>query len=506
MMVLVLALGLAAPPRNILYREALDLLYDGSTDTALSQLGALAAASPDDPLGAYLEALGLAWKVEQRPESTALDKELLRRVDHAIAVADERLREDPVDARALLARGGAHGVRSRLHLFRVQKREAADAAVRMRRDLLRLLELDPGNKDALFGLGLYDYYADVLPRLAKVVRFLARIPGGDRERGLARIEEGKGSWLHGAEAQVQLYIIYAFYEEKPDRALEEIVDLRKRFPGSPLWGLQLAEHERDRLGLYARSAAVAREVLEARERQAPNYAGVVAAMARLSLGESLLLDLRLAEARRALLEVKDGVPEAPWLAPKAHLLLGRSLELEGDRDGALVHYRLAAAAPDRELRRRARTAVASPIPAAEVRAAHPVAEARRLRESGRTRESAEAYREALAAWPDCQEAALRVAEEEMRRGHAGLAREALQRLASRERTSPPWVRVWSVLLLARLHDLAGEREAAVNAYKEVFEAPWGQAELREAAAAGLQRPYAAEGASRGGAHRFDHSR
>ena len=122
---------------------------------------------------------------------------------------------------------------SRLHLLRAERADAARAAVRMREDLLKVREADPACVDALFGLGLYDYYADVLPRLAKVLRFLARMPGGDRERGLARIESaGDGSLFHDDEVQAQLWD-HAFYEKSPDRALAEVRGMRRRH-GWPL--------------------------------------------------------------------------------------------------------------------------------------------------------------------------------------------------------------------------------------------------------------------------------
>src|SRR4029079_10561678 len=139
-------------------------------------------------------------------------------------------------------------------------------------------------------------------RLVKVLRFLAHMPGGNRERGLGMIEEaGQGPSLHWTEAHAQLYEIYAFYEKKPDRALEEIKELRRRYPGWPLWGLKLAEHLRDRLGLYAESAEAARAVALAEEkRHAAQPVGAAAVLSRLSWAESLRRDLQFAEARRAL--------------------------------------------------------------------------------------------------------------------------------------------------------------------------------------------------------------
>lgn len=479
----------STPAGEAALREALELVYDGGTDGGLARLEALAAAAPQDPLPAYFSALALCWKIEQQGESGALDRELVRRADTAVALADARLREDPRDARALLARAGGWGAKGRLQLFRRDKRESARSAVRMRRDLLALLALEPDNLEASFGLGLYDYYADVLPKLLRLLSFLAGIPGGDRQRGLARIEHAKQARLHDTEARAQLYEIYAFYENLPDRAHEEMLVLRRRHPGSPLWALKLAEHERERMGLYAESAEVARAILAAVERGDPNYAPVVGVLARLALGESLLLDLRLAEARRVLLAVKDASPEFPRLALRARLLLGRSLELEGDIDGARAHYRLAAEGPDRQLGREAQRALQNPLPAAAARGLGFIAEARRLREMRRPREAADAYRRALAVSPDNAEAALGSAEDDLERGRVEPARKALEKLGELRAPDPPWLRPWAWLLLARAHDLGGERAAAVKAYKRVWEAPLGREELRRAASAGLEAPY-----------------
>ena len=492
MSALLLAAALAAAPASdAAYRDALRLVYAGQTEGALLRLSRLAAGPPPDPMGLALEGLALAWKVEQRPDSQALDKQLLRLLDQCVELADARLRADPGDDRALLARGAAHGVRSRLHLFRAQKREAANAAVKMREDLGELLRREPDNGDAEFGLGLYDYYADVLPRMTKLLRFLAGIPGGDRERGLERIRSAeKTAVFYRNEATYQLFVIDADYEKEPERALERIAFLRRRFPGSPLWALLLARHERDRLGLYPESAGVAREVLAACERGEPGYGPAVAAMARVSQGESLLLDLRLGEGRRVLLPVKDGIPEAAWVGPTARLLLGRCLELEGDRDAALAHYRAAAGGPDRGVRRQAREALAEPLPAAEVKATHFLAEGRRLREAGSPGRAGEAFRRALQAWPDCREASLRVAEAEIARGERGEELEhVLDGLARNEDPQPPWLRAWARLLLGRLRDLRGERGAAVKQYEMVFKAPSGLEELRRLAAEGLDRPF-----------------
>ncbi len=182
----------------------------------------------------------------------------------------------------------------------------------MRDDLLAARAQDADDADVQFGLGLYDYYVDVLPRLQRLLRFLSRLPGGDRARGLEAIEDAaRASTLHGVEARVQLYEIHAFYEEDPDAAAADMEELVHRYPGWPLWGLKLAEHLRDRLGAYAESEAEARRMLRAGGGTAAEPGAAALALARLSLGESLLLDLRPEEARRVLLPLQEESPACP---------------------------------------------------------------------------------------------------------------------------------------------------------------------------------------------------
>jgi len=239
-------------------------------------------------------------------------------------------------------------------------------------------------------------------------------------------------------------------------------------------------------------------VLATEEHGAGGAVRAAALLARVSLGESLLLDLRLDEARRVLLPARED-RALPAAGQRARLLLGRALELEGDRDGARGHYERAEAGGDRERRRQAHAALAHPLPAEEVRAFHLIAEARRARERGLAAKAADAYRQALRYAPRSQEAALRVAEDDLDHGRGHSAREAVEDLLRERAPEPPWVRPWSWLLRAEMFDLAGERAAALAEYRKVLADPHGQEELKERAAEGLRRPFAPAEPSRPGA-------
>ena len=478
--------GRAADPA---YRAALALVYDGAFHTAEKRLGALSREHPDDPIGPYLHALALEWRLEQNPQSRALDRKVLTLANEALARAEDHLRRDAADGRALMARGAAHGVKSRLHLFRWQKGEARREAVRMRADLLGARAAGVEVADLDFGLGLYDYYADTLPRFFKLLRVLARIPGGDRERGLAaiaRVARG-GSLFHEEEARVQMFEIESFFEQRPDRALPWIRGMWRHHPGWPLWGLKLADYLRDPLGLYDESAGVARVILAtADERRHVNYQPVVGAMARVLLGEALLLDLRLSAARDAAGPATDGTPEAAWVGPRASLVVARSLELEGHLEATLPHYRRAAEGSDRAAAARARDALAHPLTDRERVAWRRLAEARRIRAAGGPSEAWEQCVEALRAHPSNPEARVCTAEGSLDRGDPAAAA-ALVRGVSESDETPPWLRARARLVLAQALEQTGRVKAALPLYKEVWEEPFGRPALRGTAGAAVRR-------------------
>jgi hypothetical protein len=189
------------------------------------------------------------------------------------------------------------------------------------------------------------------------------------------------------------------------------------------------------------------------------------------------------------LQVKDGAPGAPGLAGQARYLLGRALELEGDREGALAHYKAAAASADKDVRKRAEAALDDPIPAGEVQGRHALFEARRQREAGHAKLALERYREAYAAWPESAEARLGLAEEEIRAGRAAMALQLEPDLGSDKPQDPGWLRGGGGLLRARANDLYGARAAALVRYKKLQEQPHAQNDLKDAAAAGLKAPY-----------------
>ena len=130
-------------------------------------------------------------------------------VDRAIRATEDWTERAPDDAEAWFYLGGAYAARVQWRVLREERVAAARDGKRIKQALERAIELSPGLEDAYFGIGLYQYYADVAPAAAKVLRFFLMLPGGDKTEGLAQMLRARnGGRLLQGEADYQLHLIY----------------------------------------------------------------------------------------------------------------------------------------------------------------------------------------------------------------------------------------------------------------------------------------------------------
>jgi len=230
--------------------EGLQLVYSGDPDAAMELFRKIQAQQPENPLGYLLEANARWWKLYcetcdvkwgtidawHRPR-LAEDDDYLELADKATRLAEAQLRErDSAEMRFYAGMGCL--LRGRLMGLRDDRRGTARAGVRAREHLLRAIQLDPDLADARTGLGLYNYYVDTLYTLAKMLRLLMGIPGGDKKEGVRQLETGMNQGeLTAVEARFYLTKNLRNYDRKYARALELLAPLVERYPQNPLFHL-----------------------------------------------------------------------------------------------------------------------------------------------------------------------------------------------------------------------------------------------------------------------------
>jgi hypothetical protein len=328
---------------------ALVRVYDHILDARFDQVDAeMARARRVAPPEAcdVLAATATWWRIMLDPDSRALDRRFSTEVEQAIRSTEAWAAREPQNAEAHFYAGGAYGARVQWRVLRDEKLAAARDGKRIKQALDRAIALDPDLDDAYFGIGLYQYYADVAPAAVKVLRFLLMLPGGDKTEGLARLNRARtqGTLLRG-EADYQLQILYLWYERRADLAIDLLESLHARYPGNPLFASQLADIEdRYRHDITA-SLGAWRALLAGARNHRVHEADLAEAQARLGIARQLealsQTDLALEQAR-AVLDAHAARPAGAVAA--AYLALGEGEDRLGHHDAAVAAYRLAIAA------------------------------------------------------------------------------------------------------------------------------------------------------------------
>jgi tetratricopeptide (TPR) repeat protein len=243
------ARGSQLPPEEA---RALEKIYTGDTQGAISILRALQTSQPENPLPVLLEAearwwqiycqnssikYGMidAWKRGKKPE----DEAYFALADRVIALSQAQLAISN-SAKMHFYLGSGYALRARLFALEGEGRAVAHAGVAARTEFLHALEIDPNYADATAGLGLYNYYVDSLSSAVKVLRFFMGIPGGDRNEGIRQMQAGidRGE-LSPNPMRFYLAKNLRNFDRQYEQAVAVAEPLTVRYPQNPVFQLLL---------------------------------------------------------------------------------------------------------------------------------------------------------------------------------------------------------------------------------------------------------------------------
>jgi tetratricopeptide (TPR) repeat protein len=481
--------GLSERARLVaIYDEILAARFDRARD-------GLRAACPPAPPVACLALDGVVswWQIVFDPESRRFDAPLQQAADTAIAAATAWTEREPGRAESWFYLAGSYAPLVQWRILRGQRLAAAREGSRIKSALERALALDPSLHDAKFGIGLYRYYADVIPAPAKVLRWLLLLPGGDKVRGLREMLDARdGGALLTGEADFQLHGLYLWYERQPARALDLLRGLAGRYPTNPVFLQRIAEVHAEYLHDHPASAAAWATLVDRATHGQVASPRLAEARGRLGLGSALDL---MAETDRAIehFEAVAGsrTPEPHGASAEAHLRLGAAHDRLGDRRRAVEAYRQAiAAAPEIDAARiatRARAALARTPNARDAEAYRASLEGLRALDRGDLTTATARLEHAIAIAPSDAIAAYRYARVIAARGDRQQAKARLEQLLQRRPEAPAIVRASAHTDYARILEDAGDRERAAEHYRYALEVTGGAPDAHDAARAGLER-------------------
>ncbi len=336
---------LPGPDFDAQVRKGIEYVYNLEFEQAENVFRELIRARPRHPAGHFFLAMVTWWRILIDIEDEQYDEQFYNALDGVVDLCDELLDENENDVTALFFKGGAIGFKGRLKAHRSSWFDAANAGRKALPIVREASALDPNNHDILLGTGIYNYYAEVIPKEYPFVKpLMLFVPPGDKLKGIQQItaaaEKGKYASI---ESTYFLMQIYYQYEKDYPKALALAEQLHKRFPNNMLFHKYLGrcyvvsgnwEKVKEVFGdIAARCKKRQRGYGPLVEREAEYYLG----MYELSIGahESALKHFfRCDELSRTL--DKDGPSGFMVLA---NLKIGNIFDVLAKRELALAQYR-----------------------------------------------------------------------------------------------------------------------------------------------------------------------
>jgi tetratricopeptide (TPR) repeat protein len=362
------------PPRESKYitlemdtwlMKGIDDIYRMRFDDAEAAALKANALNPEHP-HPYLGLAGVTWTryvYGADQDDPKLLAEFQRRTDVAVDKAAKWLKAHPDDAQAMMTQGAAWGIASRLCMIRHEWLRGYWLGRKAIGITKAAVKLDPQLWDGYLGIGMYDYYTDVYPR---VVGVLAKIVlRGNRLRGIKTLElvaeKGHFSKSNAKILLVEIYVMDAWGARNPERAIAFLKDLRALYPDSAMM------HSAQFVALYAGRrytdvVAVAQDYIERSEKglytpfeSAKGYVALGCALWQLGKTDDALSAFKKAQG------VMDRGRMSRW-AVWASIRAGQLEDALGRRQDALRDYKLAADQPDSwDFRQFAKAGLAKPF-------------------------------------------------------------------------------------------------------------------------------------------------
>jgi tetratricopeptide (TPR) repeat protein len=319
-------------------------VYNLSFDSARAKFNDVAQTKPNDPTGPFFIAMVDWWNIAIHIDDESLDRPFLTKLNHVIAMCDERLDKNGDDVEALFFKGGALGFKGRLYANRGDWVKSANAG----HDALPLVQkaykLAPDNADILLGIGIYNYYAAVIPEQFPFVKpVMIFFPSGDKAKGIEQLKTASEKATYARiESAYFLLQVYQNYEKRYADAQPLAAGLHQRFPDNVIFHKFLGRAYAG-LGYYPELDSTFTSILNlcrahrfgydsAAEREAEYYLGISKMMVH-RYDAALTHFYRTDELSRTL----DSKEQSGFMA-MANLKIGMIYDLQKKRDLAIIEY------------------------------------------------------------------------------------------------------------------------------------------------------------------------
>jgi len=212
-------------------------IYSCNFDSADLKISHYISAYPKEPQGYFLSVLSDWWKINLDRKNVSLDEKLEEKVNKTIDLCDELLDKNSKDVDALIYKGASLGYKGLTKSLRENWLSAADDGRQALNLLDEALELAPKNKEALLGIGIYNYFAEYIPERYQFLKPLMIIfPKGDKLKGVAQIKDAADN---SKIAMYEAKYIIAYFNLQYERNFVEAElyskSMFEEFPANPVF-------------------------------------------------------------------------------------------------------------------------------------------------------------------------------------------------------------------------------------------------------------------------------
>ncbi|MCX6133538.1 MAG: hypothetical protein NTU47_06970 [Ignavibacteriales bacterium] len=319
-------------------------IYSIEFEKADKEFAEVVRLAPEHPAGYFFHAMTEWWRILSNFDDESRDGAFLAMLDKVVEMCEKRLDANENDVTALFFKGGAAGFKGRLRSNRGAWLLAAKDGLVALPSIRRANKLEPANYDVLLGMGMYNYYADVVPSQYPVVKpLMLFLPGGDKKKGLEQLELAATKARYAkVEAMYFLLQTYFSYEKQYVRALELARELHSKYPNNPLFHRMYGRCYVS-LGYWAEAFQVFNEVEVRFRKHQVGYDDFDAREAYYYTGRHYFLAGRLDDALKDLyrcdeISVKIDKHVSSGFMSMANLTIGMIFDLQKKRGSALAQY------------------------------------------------------------------------------------------------------------------------------------------------------------------------
>lgn len=325
-------------------QKGIDKIYNLEFERADQEFAEVVRLQPEHPAGHFFQAMTEWWRILSNFDDESRDKRLIAMLDKVVELCEERLDQNENDVAALFFKGGAVGFKGRLRSNRGAWLLAANDGLVALPAIRKAYKLDPQNFDVLLGMGIYNYYADVVPNQYPVVKpLMLFLPSGEKKKGLEQLELAAQKARYAKiEAMYFLLQTYFTYEKQYVRALELARELHTKYPQNPVFHRMYGRCYVS-TGYWGEAFQIFSEVEKRYRNHQPGYDNYDGREAYYYIGRHYFLAGKLEEALRNLYKCDElsrpiDKQAASGFMSMTNLTIGMIYDLQKRRGSALAQY------------------------------------------------------------------------------------------------------------------------------------------------------------------------